>query len=897
LATGTAIQKRQKSGLHIQIAGIVICTLLPYIFATNLYGQSNRIAQSWSPGTPYKEIFTSLEKKLNVHISYPSDLAEAYTNDEISIECQHVASFLNKLFFTLRLEHLFYNNKDVLIRPKNGQYESPYIWVEYIFKEKDSNLPVPQILVHSDDWQQAAYTDENGWVGLKFEKKSIPDVLQMYSFNYEPQILFPEPKDHKKIVFVELQENKLPPLTISGKKMPYFYINQDGEPYLNTTKNLNKPINIFGNDPVKQIQSQAGILAHDDKSSAIKIRGGNEESTLLIVDNLPIYKIDHLLGIFSAVNGDYYEDWRLYKNFIPIQYGGKTGGLANFLSQKSNHTFEGKTNFNFLFGSVTAKTNFNNKFGIDLGIRKSFNSGLSEDLNNFSNRATFPGRPEPSFRNRSLVISQPDFRFYDGQAKIWFMLNQKNTLNIQGFVSNDDMNNFYQTTFRNNIFLFQENQHLQKNWNNKAYSVSHVFSDKTFEISSQAYVTQFIDNTSLLFDITRKGPNQTVKDSISNLSENQVRDSGLKVVWKQKNKNPFTFGGEGIVHENVLYMEEADSPLFEVNRSARVLSLFGSKKWNLEKSWNLETDVRVSYAGHIGEFWFLPQLRLIYTNPEWSWQTGISRYKQAVRMLEFENFFGQRSTFFVLSNNTSIPVSESYNSFTSLEWKKGIFSFTGEIYYRKSLGNVFLSRNVAQLLNRNNPLGPTDLRLSTGEGRYYGIDLGFVIQKRFWTQNIQYSLSKSENKFDNLFQNEYFPSIDDSRHQWKLMESFVFDPWQFQTSFIFASGRPYTDVNQVLMDNESINIQDILKGNYQSTLPDYFRWDAAVSYSFPVKENYSFVIELSCFNILNRANVRYRQFFYQFPNSVSPNAILGNDISQLGRTFNLSGIFSFASNK
>ncbi|MBK8620318.1 MAG: TonB-dependent receptor [Saprospiraceae bacterium] len=861
-----------------------------------MFGQYNQFAESWSQGTSYKEIFTTLEKKLEVHISYPSDLGDHNTAIEISVESQQITSFLNKLFFTLRLEHLFYNNKEVLIRPKTGFKESPFIWVEYIIKEKDSNLPVPQILVHSEDWQHAGYTDENGWVGLKLEKKSFPGVLQLYSFNYEPQIMIPEPQDHKQVIFVKLQENKLPPLTISGKKSPYFFVNQEGKTSVNTSANLHKPLNIFGNDPVKQIQAQAGILAHDDKSTAIKIRGGNEESTLLVIDNMPVYKIDHLLGIFSAVNGDYYEDWKLFKNFIPIQYGGKTGGLVNFISQKSDNKMEGKANINFLFGSLTAKTNFNNKFGIQIGVRKSFNSTLSKDLNNFSNRTNLPGQPEPSFRNRSLVVSQPDFQFYDGQAKIWLALNKKNTINLQGFRSSDAMNNFYQTTFRNNIFLFQEKQHLLKDWNNTAYALSHVYSGKTFEMTTQAYVTKFSDNSNFLFDISRKGPNQTINDSISNLTENQVADSGLKIIWKQKVNQPFTFGGEGILHENVLYMEEAGSPLFEVNRNAKVFSFFGSKIWNLNNSWFMETDLRISYADHIRQFWFLPQLRIMYNDKNWSWQSGISRYKQAVRMLEFENFFGQRSTFFVLSNNTSIPVSESYNSFTSLEWKKGIFSLTGEIYYRKSNGNVFLSRNVAQLLNRNSPVGPTDLRLSTGEGRYYGIDIGMVIQTGIWTQNFQYSLSKSENKFEKLFQNEYFPSIDDSRHQWKLIESLVFDPWQFQTSFIFASGRPYTDVNRVLMENESVNIQDILNGNYQSNLPNYFRWDASVSYTFPLKKQNSFVVELSCFNILNRANVRYRQFFYQFPNSASSNAILGNDISQLGRTFNLSGIFSFASN-
>src|SRR5690606_6327842 len=161
------------------------------------------------------------------------------------------------------------------------------------------------------------------------------------------------------------------------------------------------------------------------------------------------------------------------------------------------------------------------------------------------------------------------------------------------------------------------------------------------------------------------------------------------------------------------------------------------------------------------------------------------------------------------------------------------------------------------------PISLSDYTLFQGDGRYYGIDIGISYKKKGWSQSYQYSLSKSENRFEKLFNNQYFPTTEDSRHQWKILQGYTLSKWHIQSAMFFASGRPFTNVNQILADRDVVEVTDINPDKYQDRLPHYFRWDALIGYTVHLGKKSSLIFEFSCFNILNRLNVKYRQFYFQ----------------------------------
>ena len=86
----------------------------------------------------------------------------------------------------------------------------------------------------------------------------------------------------------------------------------------------------------------------------------------------------------------------------------------------------------------------------------------------------------------------------------------------------------------------------------------------------------------------------------------------------------------------------------------------------------------------------------------------------------------------------------------------------------------------------------------------------------------------------------------------------------------------------------------ILLNKYIQKLSDYHRIDLSTSYKMNFKHWHT-QIGFTVFNLFDRVNVKYRQFIYQLPpgqgSNSQQNTIVGSDISQLERTYNLT--FSF----
>lgn len=860
-----------------------------------LHSQDKGFQIKLQKGQVYHEIFSKLSTDFNLHFSYPSNVGELIVQENYESKDAESLPFLKKLFFNLRLEFLLNGISDILIRPLPQSEEIQHYWISFDIRESDSDQPIPFILVHTPNLTFAEYTDQSGWCGIKIPKSEFEGTFQIYSFNYEPKAIQVDKNStsqHLKI-YLDLQDNKLPPITVLSKRNQFLHTNKEGYLNANRVGYSDKALSFYGNDPGRQVQLLAGVQAHDDKNSGLKIRGGAEEATLLLIDQTPIYKLDHILGVFSVVNGDYFDDWQLYKNSIPIQYGGKTGGMFEINSSWPDPSPKGKINLNLLYTSMIFKTGLCKNGALSLGFRKSFSTFLSSSLNDFSSRSTLLNSQPDARKNRSIVVNQPDFGFYDSQWQLGWKWKEKHTLSMQGFLSHDQLNNNYATTFRNILFLFNEKQLQEKTWSNFAGSIKYVFQHKKSDIEIQAFSTRFHEVSDLKYTITRVNAQVKRFDTLLNQNDNLIFDKGIKAFWKSKGKSGFLLGGEWIQHDNVLFFTESNTPVFEVNRVENVFSAFGSYKLPWGKYWYLQGDIRASYLTALQTYLFLPQISLTCDRGKFIYKIGTAKYSQAVRMLEFENFFGQRSTFFVLANQNSIPISTAYNSFISGQYRLKNFSILLEGYYRKTFGNLFLSRNIASLLDRNVPLALSDYTLFEGDGRFYGADLGILYQFKSWSQSYQYSLSKAENRFEYLFDNQYFPGTEDSRHQWKILQGYEWRSWSLQSALIFASGRPFTNVNSILADRDVIQLTDINPNDYQDRLPNYVRWDAVLGYNFKLKSKIRTTIEFSCFNIMNRLNVKYRQFYFQLPNNNAQNTILGNDVTQLGRTFNLSATFSF----
>jgi hypothetical protein len=145
---------------------------------------------------------------------------------------------------------------------------------------------------------------------------------------------------------------------------------------------------------------------------------------------------------------------------------------------------------------------------------------------------------------------------------------------------------------------------------------------------------------------------------------------------------------------------------------------------------------------------------------------------------------------------------------------------------------------------------------------------------------LTYTLASVTNRFAEVNRGEDFPASHDQQHAIKAVGTYDFGPWQFATSWVYGSGRPYTIP-------ESQYYLELLDGTRQSyihvgdkngeRLPAYHRLDLSATRRFE-GESIDWEIGLSVFNAYNRNNIWYRQF------DLSQQPIAVTDVTMLGFT-------------
>ncbi|MDR1414193.1 MAG: TonB-dependent receptor plug domain-containing protein, partial [Odoribacteraceae bacterium] len=107
-------------------------------------------------------------------------------------------------------------------------------------------------------------------------------------------------------------------------------------------------------DILKTIQQLPGVNGGTEGTSAFSIRGGNPEQTLVLLDGMPVYNINHAFGYISAFNARALKDVTLYKSDIPARHGGRLGSVMEVTMKEGNrHALSGDLSLGLLAGSAT----------------------------------------------------------------------------------------------------------------------------------------------------------------------------------------------------------------------------------------------------------------------------------------------------------------------------------------------------------------------------------------------------------------------------------------------------------------------------------------------------------------------------------------------------------------
>ena len=82
-------------------------------------------------------------------------------------------------------------------------------------------------------------------------------------------------------------------------------------------------------DILKAIQLLPGVQSGTEGSAGLYVRGGGPDGNLILLDGVPLYSVNHMLGFFSVFNADAVKNVTLYKGNFPARYGGRLSSIID----------------------------------------------------------------------------------------------------------------------------------------------------------------------------------------------------------------------------------------------------------------------------------------------------------------------------------------------------------------------------------------------------------------------------------------------------------------------------------------------------------------------------------------------------------------------------------------
>ena len=112
------------------------------------------------------------------------------------------------------------------------------------------------------------------------------------------------------------------------------FVERDGSQMVVAADELKEMPKFLGtSDPIRYMQSLAGIQTNNETSTGLHIQGCEDYQTLVSINGAPIYYPNHLLGLFSTFIAPHFESITIEQAEHSGTMGNRIGGRVDFETQ------------------------------------------------------------------------------------------------------------------------------------------------------------------------------------------------------------------------------------------------------------------------------------------------------------------------------------------------------------------------------------------------------------------------------------------------------------------------------------------------------------------------------------------------------------------------------------
>ncbi len=504
-------------------------------------------------------------------------------------------------------------------------------------------------------------------------------------------------------------------------------------------------------DPLRSLQLIPGVQAASDYSSALYVRGGGPDQTLVLLDGATVYNPTHAFGFFSTFNSDAIGDVNLYKGAYPADHGGRLGAVLDIHSRP------------------TTATQFNGKLGLTtIAARVALEGAVGRGSWAVDARRTYL---EPLLSLlRSPDNPVPSYYFYDVNARVSVPA-AGGKLNF-GIYGGADVLNF-------DIDAATE---LKLRWGNTVATGSFIraFGDRLLATARLSFSDYTSESTASAF---------TTPIGIANSIRDITAETSVK--WTASLEHTLQLGLEGSTYDIGFRQDFNTQTLFDYRRTPDEAAAFLTDRWTPWAETTVDAGVRVRYIDD-GSRWFAePRLGVAQSvSPTVRLKAGGGIYHQYLQLVSTEVI--SAADFYVPIDATT-PVGRSWQAVGGADWRwRPDVLLSVEGYYT----------GLDHLVAYDNSKTPTD-PVVTADDIFYLNGTGYATGVEFFARRdagaltgwIGYTLGWTRRTFPEINDGKEYPPKYDRRNDLNLVGEYHRNKWHFAGAFVYATGQAFTPVS------------------------------------------------------------------------------------------------------
>jgi ferric enterobactin receptor len=834
--------------------------------------------------------FTRLMNKYNIDIDYNKERAkeiyithlfeETSADEVIDILIREANTKVRENFFSFDIngpmsvrvseENVGSQKKATITYKKyTGEPQKKDFTLTGMIRDRNTGESLPFVNMITKNGRIVTQSNVDGY----FTLVKVPTDTSLITLNYlgyKPLPIYLNPSMPTKDVIIEMEPSTLTTLQeiqVKGEKDVLSATEKVSMLKLTPARIATLP-NMGEKDMFRAFQLLPGISAANENAAGMYVRGGTPDQTLVLFDGFTVYNVDHLYGFFSAFNNNAIKDIQLYKGGFEAKYGGRLSAAAEITGKEGNRKrFSAGLDLSLLSANAYVETPIGDKFTVLVAARRSYQGLIYNLVSSKFKTSTSSTNSVPTVGLGGGVgrfgsnSNTPSSYFYDLNSKITYHPNDKDIFTFSIYNGGDVVDNSRKNSLK-----------WSRTFNNRLYGNSMVSYSNYY---SQRNLTNQASRT--LSDGT------TSSFQAGTIENNSLNDFSFKsdYEWKLNNTNDLEFGTH-LTHFNIIYNYSQNDTVKIVNNNdfGNQYTAYVQNRIKLGNRLSIVPGIRATFYSPTSKFYFEPRLSASFSLTEKiKLKAATGQYYQFTKRVIREDLSNGSRDFWVLANNSNIPVSSSQHYILGTSYETDHFLFDVEGYYKPL-------QDITEFTLRYNTIGR---QINASENYYIGSGLAkgidFLLQKKSGKYNgwIGYTLGETTHNISIYGTNDY-PASNNVTHEFKIVNMYKWRKWDFALTWIYASGRPYTSPQgayQLTLPDGSTKNYVTAGSKNAERLPDYHRIDASATYNFKwdvMKGSLGF----SLFNLYNRSNVWYKTF------DISSGTIASTDITYLNLTPNIS---------